>query len=975
MNSNDAIFGDLQNPSIALMGMMEGGAHQAPLPTESMRDAIKTMFKPRSIALIGASEAPNSIGCALAKNLSKFSGRLYYINPNRATVFNKKTVPQVSDIAGGVDLALIATPEATLASIMQACAVARVRTAVIFSSIYAQTPNQAVAMWQSAARPSMLPRIIGPNSLGVMNTKFGLNATFAERMALPGNVAFISQSNAISTAVLDWSFRENVGFSHFISLGNMADVSWSPLIDYLGDDQNTDSIVIYLETIGNEQNSTRNFISAARETSLSKPIIVLKAGRTQAALQAAASHTGSLTDSDDALDAVFNRCGVLRVNTIADMFYMAEVLAKQPRPKGPRLSIVTNAGGPGVLATDTLISHGGQLAPIDAALTSALNNALSSKWSQSNPIDIFGDATPERYAKAIELSANNPESDGLLVILSPQGGIDVAKAAETLLPYAKTGKPILASWMGGDGVAEGEAILNRARIPTFGYPDTAARVFTLMWQYTNNLRGLYETPEDISANVSALEDLGAEPAQSLSTTMRNIVIGDSTIANNIIEAARGQGRNLLTEHESKQILMAYGIKTVETFVATTEDEAVQFAQQIGYPVVLKLHSYHITHKNDIGGVELNLRSDEGVRKAYRAIQSAVLTYANTQPNTDEKLVSHVQWFAGVTVQAMIPRRGYDLILGCSTDPHVGPLILFGTGGQLVEVLKDRALGLPPLNSTLARRLMEQTRIYSALRGAPSARGRKSVDLDALASVLVRFSHLVTEQRWIKEIDINPLLVTPLSDTGLKGDEIIALDARMVLHDQRMRMTELPRLAIRPYPVRYVKTWAMRDGTVLIIRPIRAEDESRIVDFHKTVSNDSVYLRYFLHYPLEERIRHERLTRVCFVDYDREIALVAVRPDSGAIIGVGRLVKVNPSIETGGDAEFYILLSDTVQRQGLGGELLRRLVEIGRDWGCGRVVADILPDNYGMIMLSRKLGFTVRYDFDKAIMRAEISCIE
>jgi acetyltransferase len=462
----------------------------------------------------------------------------------------------------------------------------------------------------------------------------------------------------------------------------------------------------------------------------------------------------------------------------------------------------------------------------------------------------------------------------------------------------------------------------------------------------------------------------------LSDQLDEVNIEPAGVTNNLIEAARAQGRTLLTEHESKQILAAYGIPVVPTQVATTEDEAITIAQQIGYPVVLKLHSHLITHKNDIGGVELNLRSDEGVRRAFHAIRQNVLesvvekeglTTLNPHPSSTSA-------FLGVTVQAMIPRRGYDLILGSSTDPQVGPLILFGTGGQLVEVLKDSALGLPPLNSTLARRLMEQTRIYDALRGAPSARGRAPIDLDALAQLLVHFSQLIVEQRWLKEVVINPLLVVPKMSSLLKNDvahdgSILALDARMVLHDPATRTADLPRLAIQPYPTRYSQNITLRDGTPIVIRPIRAEDEPRIVDFHQTVSADSIYLRFFHHIPLEERIRHERLTRICYIDYDREMALVAVR-DDGAIIGVGRLVKVDPAL-SGGDAEFALLLSDSVQRRGLGAELLRRLVRVGHDWGCARVVADILPDNFGMINVSRKVGFTIRHDYTEEVVKAEL----
>ena len=796
MVSGTGIFDELQRPSIALMGVMDGVKAS---PEDSMgraRDALKALFKPRSIAVIGASEEEGSTGRMLLDHLQGYKGEVYAINPNRREILGKPSLASLTELRRPVDLALIATPALSVPTVLQACIAARTRSAIIVSSVNdASLIKQIGDILQTA--PQL--RLIGPGSLGVMNTRRGLNATVAARVALTGNVAFISQSNAIATSVLDWSFRENVGFSHFISVGAMLDVSLGPLIDYLGDDPNTDSIIIYMETLGNDRNNMRAFMSAAREVALSKPIIVLKAGRTCEASQAAASHTGTLTDSDDALDAAFQRCGVLRVNAVSDLFYMAEVLGKQPRPKGPRLTIVTNAGGPGVLATDALITNGGVLAPVSAETQMVLDQMMPSHWSHANPIDILGNATPERFRAAIKSAVNNPDSDGTLVILSPQARIDPAEVARTLLPFAKGNKPILASWMGGSGVAAGEHILNQARIPTFGYPDTAARMFAYMWRYSENLR---QPKLDFSGKSNFLSD-----------QLDEVNIEPAGVTNNLIEAARAQGRTLLTEHESKQILAAYGIPVVPTQVATTEDEAITIAQQIGYPVVLKLHSHLITHKNDIGGVELNLRSDEGVRRAFHAIRQNVLesvvekeglTTLNPHPSSTSA-------FLGVTVQAMIPRRGYDLILGSSTDPQVGPLILFGTGGQLVEVLKDSALGLPPLNSTLARRLMEQTRIYDALRGAPSARGRAPIDLDALAQLLVHFSQLIVEQRWLKEVVINPLLVVPKMSSLLKNDvahdgSILALDARMVLHDPATRTADLPRLAIRPYPKHYFARW-------------------------------------------------------------------------------------------------------------------------------------------------------------------------
>src|SRR5208282_3510832 len=627
-------------------------------------------------------------------------------------------------------------------------------------------------------------RLIGPNCLGVMNPVRGFNATFARSVARAGNVAFISQSGALCTAVLDWSLRENVGFSAFVSIGSMLDVNWGDLVDYFGSDSRTHSIVIYMESIGD----ARSFLSAAREVSLTKPVIVIKAGRTAAAAKAAASHTGSLTGSDEVLDAAFRRSGVLRVNSIADIFFMSDVLAKQPRPRGKRLCILTNAGGPGVLATDALVAGGGELAELSEETMKAFDAILPQQWSHNNPVDILGDAEPERYAKSLEIAAKDPSIDGMLVVLTPQDMTNPTQIAEKLKPYAKgLGKPVLASWMGGAEVAAGEQILNQAGIPTFQFPDSAVRAFNYMWRYTYNLKGIYETPT-MPQHADAWLQRGK--------------------AERIIRDARQSGRTILTEYESKQLLKAYDIPTVETQIAATEQEALKAAEEIGYPIVLKLYSFTITRKTDVGGVQLNLRDGSAVKTAFQAIKQSV---------TEKAGAEH---FQGVTVQPMVKLDGYELIIGSSLDSQFGPVLLFGTGGQLVEVFKDSALALPPLNTTLARRMMEQTRVYKALQGV---RGRPPVDLAALEKLLVQFSYLVVEQRWIKEIDINPLLAS--------AERLVALDARVVVHGPEVTEDKLPKLAIRPYPSQYVATLTMKDGTKANLRPIRPEDEPLMVKFH------------------------------------------------------------------------------------------------------------------------------------------------
>jgi acetyltransferase len=885
---------------------------------------LDVFFSPKTVAVVGATENPGSVGRTLLWNLvtSPFGGTVYPVNPKRPSVLGVKAYPSVSAIPEPVDLAVIVTPPPSIPGVIRECGENGVRGAIVISAGFKEVGAEGAALERQLveeARKANI-RVIGPNCLGVMSPLSGMNATFATTIARPGSVGFISQSGALCTAVLDWSLKEMVGFSAFVSVGSMADVGWGDLIQYLGNDPKTRSIVIYMESIGD----ARSFISAAREVALNKPIIVIKPGRSAAAAKAAASHTGSLTGSDEVLEAAFRRSGVLRVNNIADLFYMAEVLSKQPSPKGPRLTIVTNAGGPGVLATDALIMGGGELAELTPETMEAYNAVLPATWSHNNPVDIIGDASPERYAKALEIAAKDPHSDGMLVILTPQAMTDPTLIAEQLRPLAKQeGKPVLASWMGGVDVAAGEEILNRANIPTFPYPDTAARAFNYMWRYSYNLRSLYETP--------------AMPQDSADWSP------DRALVESTIEQARNEGRTILTEFESKEVLAAYGIPVAKTVIAATAADAVKAAEGMGYPVVLKIYSETITHKTDVGGVQLNLGSAEAVDRAFRAIQDSVT----------EKVGA--QHFQGVTVQPMIKLKdAYELIIGSSLDPQFGPVLLFGTGGQLVEVFKDRSLALPPLNSTLARRMMEQTKIYKALKGV---RGRKPVDLQALELLMVRFSALVAEQRWIKEIDINPLLASP--------DGLIALDARVVVHGPEVTLEQVPKTAIRPYPTRHVASWTTKDGTPVTIRPIRPEDEPAMVKFHETLSERSVYLRYFHLMNLEQRTTHERLTRICFIDYDREMALVAETAHH-EILGVGRMSKIHGTRE----AEVAVLVSDQWQGRGLGKELLARLLVVGADEKLESLTADILPDNRSVMRICEKLGFALKHNPEDEVVRAE-----
>ena len=887
---------------------------------------LDPLFLPQSVAVVGASERVGGVGRSVLWNLlsSPFGGTVFPVNAKRPNVLGIKAYPNLRELPDKVDLIVVVTPADSVPDIISEAVELKIPAAIVISAGFKEFGEHGKELERQIAqtiRGKM--RLIGPNCLGVMNPVKGLNATFAHSVARPGNVAFISQSGALCTAVLDWSLRENVGFSAFVSIGSMLDVNWGDLVDYFGSDPRTNSIVIYMESIGDAS----AFLSAAREVSLNKPVIVIKAGRTAEAAKAAASHTGALTGSDEVLDAAFRRSGVLRVNSIADIFFMSDVLAKQPRPRGKRLCILTNAGGPGVLATDALVAGGGELADLSEDTMKAFDAILPPQWSHNNPVDILGDAEPERYAKSLEIAAKDPSIDGMLVVLTPQDMTNPTQIAEKLKPYAKgLGKPVLASWMGGAEVAAGEQILNQSGIPTFQFPDSAVRAFNYMWRYAYNLKGIYETP--------------TMPQHPDAALLRGK-------AERIIHDARAAGRTILTEYESKQLLKCYDIPTVETRVAATEQEALQAAEDIGYPVVLKLYSLTITHKTDVGGVQLNLRDAAAVKTAFQGIKQSVSEKAG------------VEHFQGVTVQPMAKLDGYELIIGSSLDSQFGPVLLFGTGGQLVEVFKDRALALPPLNSTLALRLMEQTKVFRALKGV---RGRKPVDLKALEDLLVRFSQLVVEQRWIKEIDINPLLASP--------DRLLALDARVVVHGPEMPESNLPEAAIRPYPIHMVTEWTMKDGNPVTIRPIRPEDEPAMIEFHKKLSERSVYLRYFQPLKLTQRTAHERLTRICFIDYNREMALVAERKlptGETEILAVGRLSKLHGRDE----GEMAAVAIDAAQHKGLGTELYRRLIQIARDEKLKMVVSNMLPENREMRALCVKHGFKMLSNLEDNMIRGEL----
>jgi acetyltransferase len=886
------------------------------------RHSLDPIFKPRSVAVVGASATAGSVGSILIHNLlgNPFGGTVYPINPKRKAVHGVRCFPDLASLPEAVDLAVIATPAATVPGLIEECVARGIPAAIIISAGFAELgePGRALERRIRETAHGKI-RIIGPNCLGVIHPPSNLNASFAASMARSGNVALLSQSGAICTSILDWAEETHVGFSSFVSVGSMLDVDFADLIDYFADDPHTRSIILYMESIGD----VRKFMTAARSASRTRQVIVVKSGRHEAGARAAASHTGALAGSDAVFDAAFRRAGVLRVLTIPDLFNMSEILAMQPRPRGPALALITNAGGPGVMATDELMTRGGRLAPLSAETLSRLDAALPAFWSRANPIDLLGDATPERYRLAVEACLKDPHIQGVLVLLTPQAMTDPTETARQLTPFAHTsGRPLLACWLGGAGVRPGRDILARAGIPTFDSPEAAIHAFLHMVQYHRNQELLYERPEALP-----------ETWHPASERVRAI-----------IARARAEKRTMLNEAEAKELLAAYGLPVVHSVPCATMEEAVRAAKQVGFPVVLKLLSSTVTHKSDVGGVKLNLADEAAVCSAFDAIRGSVT----------RKVGVHA--FEGVTVQPMIRDRGYELIVGSSVDRQFGPVILFGAGGILVEVVKDSALALPPLNRTLARRLMERTQIYRALQGV---RGEAPVDLSALEALLVRFSQVLCDFPELQEVDLNPVLATP--------ERILALDARVLLVPADTPPEQLPRLAIHPYPNQYVAPFTLRDGTRVTVRPIRPEDEQLIVDLHARHSEHTIRMRFF---SLVKTLSRDSLIRLCHLDYDREMALAAVlQQESGPmILGVSRYY-LHP--ETGA-AEFALVVGDAHQRQGLGRHLLTRLIEIAREHGAKKLVGQVLRENQPMLSLVASLGFSPPETVEDDVVRVELA---
>lgn len=877
------------------------------------QNPIDAFFHPRSIAIVGATEKSPSVARTLLINLMTggYKGQLYPINPKYQKIMNLPCYPSLEAVREEIDLCVIVTPAATVVGIVESCVKKRVPAVVVISAGFKEAGDEGIEREKKLLETikGTSTRIIGPNCLGIMNPLIGLNASFSADIAYKGNIAFISQSGAMCTSVLDWSLKESVGFSAFVSIGSMADVEFADLIQYFGNDPATDMILIYMETIGNP----RHFLSCAKKVAMVKPIILIKAGRTQAAKKAAASHTGSLAGSDEAFDTAIRRVGIMRVDRIEELFDTALILSKQPLPRGPHLTIITNAGGPAVLATDSAILSGAELTELHPSTIEKLNQFLPPAWSHSNPIDILGDADHKAYARALEVAAQDPHSDGILVVLTPQDMTEPLQTALSIAHFGKMGKPIFTSFMGGDKLRDGVRVLKASNIPNFPYPDQAAHTFGKLFKRQSELKALYETPPLREANIDHLQH------------RKKISEVDA-----IISLAIQEKREYLTEHESKKILSAYQIPQVETIVCHDQNSAVEAAEALGFPVVVKLHSSTITHKSDIGGVKLNLLTGEAVANAYDAIKKSVLTKYQLAD------------FEGVTVQKMITSKGIELLVGSKVDEQFGPLILFGTGGILVEVFKDYTIGMPPLNATLARQMINGTKIHEALKGV---RGKKSINFAKLEELLINFSKLVIEHPEILECDINPLLAF--------DDELIALDARFVL---ALDPAHMVKSAIRSYPTEYIALMTLKNNLLVRCRPIKPEDEPSIVKFHATLSKSTVVNRFFAEIPLQERVDHNRMIQICAIDYTTEMRLIAENSDHEILSVVSYQCLPNTKI-----AEIKLIVADSIQNLGLGKQMLLHLIEIAKKEGIQALHGIVSKTNTAMLALGASMKFQAKVD--------------
>ncbi|NEX61157.1 bifunctional acetate--CoA ligase family protein/GNAT family N-acetyltransferase [Noviherbaspirillum galbum] len=870
---------------------------------------LQYLFHPSSIAVIGATDRPRSVGATVLGNVIQggFAGPILPVNPKHRELCGLPAYPDVASLPIVPDLAVICTPAATVPQLIDELGAKGTRAAIVLTAGLSGERDRSGRTIKdrmlAAAQPYLL-RILGPNCVGMLSPSIGLNASFAHVSALPGRIAFVSQSGAMVTGVLDWARARGIGFSRFISLGDGADVDFGDIIDYLATDPETHAILLYVEGV----TAARKFMSASRAAARGKPTLVIKAGRVAEGAKAATSHTGALAGSDEVYDAAIRRAGMLRVNSTEELFDAVETLARLRPLHGERLAIMTNGGGPGVMATDTLIASGGKLATLSADTMAALDAALPANWSRGNPVDIIGDAPPERYAETLRILLADRGIDAVLFLHAPTAIVpseEIAAALETMVREARCN--ILSCWLGGDAVAQARKTFAAAGAPTYDTPEKAIDGFMQMVRYQRNQKLLMEVPAASSAPVRE----------------------DRASARAVIDGALREGRSMLSEWESKQVLSAYGIPVVETRTVETPAEAARTATDIGFPVALKILSPDISHKSDVGGVVLDLDSADAVRDAAEKMRARLQA---SFPGAR---------LAGFTVQAMARRpEGREIIIGVATDAVFGPVILFGQGGIAVEVSADRAIALPPLNRVLAGELISRTRV-SRLLGA--YRNRRAADVEAICKTLMQVSDMVVDLPQLQELDINPLFAD--------ADGVVALDARIRVAPAAP--ASLDRLAIRPYPAE-LERWIQWQGEDVLLRPIRPEDGTAHVAFFNALDPEDVRLRMFIR--LRE-LQPAQIARFTQIDYDREMAFIATRRTPAGrweTLGVARVVADPDNVS----AEFAVTVRSDLKGHGLGQVLMTRLIDYCRERGTRRIVGEALNENARVLGMARRLGFVI-----------------
>ncbi len=874
---------------------------------EIIMGSIKVMLDPKTIALVGASDRNGSFGRAILENLlSGGKRKVFPVNPHRKNILDLMCYPDVNSIPEHIELAVIATPAKTVPGVVEDCGKSGVDGATIISAGFREVGENGKELEKDLdeIRKKYGLKIIGPNCVGVIQPHIGLNTSFLKVSPEAGNLAFISQSGAMGISILDWAINARVGFSMFATLGSMIDIDFGDMIDFLGADPNTRSIMLYMESIGN----AKKFMSAARGFARNKPIFIVKPGRFKESAKAAVSHTGAMVGDDQVYEAAFKRVGVIRVKEFSGLFNTAAVLDSKWLPRDRRLAIVTNTGGFGVMATDTLLELGGELAKLSDQSIKELDSFLPPFWSKSNPIDVLGDADNERYQKSVEVCLKDPNVDGVLVIYTPQAGSSPDRLAAALVEIAREAwKPILVALVGGEHVHKGREILLGNKIPVYETPEEAVKTYLYMNKYYKNLALLYETPTELSSPE-------APPKNHLKAFLKRVV---------------KEGRTFLTEEESKNFLSNYGIPVTEPYLLRNIEGAVNAAHRMGYPVVLKVLSPGITHKSDIGGVRTGIRTESELKVEYRELLQRV----------QEKVPQGTMTI--VSIQKMIENIDCEIILGAKKDRDFGSIILFGQGGTGAELIKDISIGLPPLNQTLARRLMEETKVYQILQGY---RGKKPAEMKALEQLLVNFSNLIIDFPEIAEMDINPIAIS--------NGKPYALDARIIIDPGHFdQALPYPHLVITPYPTRYTTSWRLSDGTETTLRPIRPEDEPLEYEMLSDLSKATLRSRFF---SIIQDISHEMLIRFCNIDYDREMAIVAEIREGGRkrIIGIGRLMT-KPELQTG---EYAVLVHDAFQGKGLGYKLVDLLIGIAQDKGLEEIYGLVLTENERMLQMAGKLGF-------------------